>query len=272
MRCSASHSNPRDYSSYKVQDACIIAERHGYRWIWNDGCCIDKTSNSELSEAINSMSSYYARSEVCYAYLKDVHPDPGHSRCCSASRASVWFKRGWTLQELLAPEDVVFLAWDWSIIGTKAGLSEELERITMVPQSALRLEEDIWIVSVAQRMSWAAHRATTRPEDEAYCLMGIFDINMPPLYGEGRNAFCRLQEEIMRKSIDTSLFARSVRPWHRTSGKIVASWPRDDHLEYDERSLLAPGPARFFSSRGPLPSSSVFSLCFVETEVFERQP
>ncbi|TFK85735.1 hypothetical protein K466DRAFT_600914 [Polyporus arcularius HHB13444] len=134
----------------------------------------------------------------------------------------------------------------------------------MVPQSVLRLEEDIWSVSIAQRMSWAAHRATTRPEDEAYCLMGIFDINMPTLYGEGRNAFRRLQEEIMRKSIDTSLFAWSVRPWDRTSGEIVASWPGDDHLEYDELSLLAPGPARYlFSSRGPLPSSWVFSLCFV---------
>ncbi|KAI0700861.1 hypothetical protein C8T65DRAFT_657366 [Cerioporus squamosus] len=149
------------------------------------------------------MFRYYALADVCYVCLRDV-PLTGGS---SPFRDSRWHRRGWTLQELLAPSVVFFLSESWEVLGSKADLAAELEEATGIPKSVLRRQTKLSDVSVARRMSWAAFRQTTRPEDEAYCLMGIFDVNMPTLYGEGRRAFQRLQEEIMKKSTDTTLFA-----------------------------------------------------------------
>ena len=177
-------------------------------WAWADTCCINKTSSAELTEAINSMFQYYSRSEVCYAYLSDVPPLPTQGIVTWGFINSVWHTRGWTLQELIAPKVVVFMTSDWTRIGTKYELADELQKINgYPPASVLRFEKDITEMSVAQRMSWAANRETTRVEDEAYSLFGLFGISIPTLYGEGRNSFYRLQEEIMRTSTDTSLIA-----------------------------------------------------------------
>ncbi|EJF62204.1 HET-domain-containing protein, partial [Dichomitus squalens LYAD-421 SS1] len=192
-------TNPRDDASAKIRESCRLAERSGLQWIWNDTCCIDKTSSVELSEAINSMFRYYSLSRTCYAYLQD---DPD-----SAFRRSRWHRRGWTLQKLIAPSSLRLLSQSWEELGTKAQLCNLLQEITGVPASILRHEKVPGDFSIAQRMSWAAHRQTTRVEDEAYCLMGIFDIGMPVLYGEGTRAFRRVQEEIMKFSMDPTLFA-----------------------------------------------------------------
>ena len=212
-RCAKDGTNPRDLSSDKVRQSCQLAEGQGYRWIWNDTCCIDKTSSSELSEAINSMFTYYALADICFAYLRDVPssciPD---ERLEGTFRESIWFTRGWTLQELIAPADVVFLSGDWKVLGRKWDISAALQLITGVPSSVLRMEKPVESFSIAQRMSWAAARTTTREEDMAYCLMGLFNINMPTLYGEGSRAFQRLQEEILSRDIDTSLFSWNWRP------------------------------------------------------------
>ena len=117
-----------------------------------------------------------------------------------------WFTRGWTLQELIAPTEVVFYAKGWKYIGKRSYMRPMLQRITGISKSALQgkgMESD----SVARRMSWMAKRSTTRVEDLAYSLLGIFDVNMPLLYGEGEKAFMRLQEEIMKNNDDHSLFA-----------------------------------------------------------------
>ncbi len=240
--CSRFFLNPLWFSSPKVREACKLAQRCGYKWLWDDTCCIDKTSSSDLSEAINSMFSYYAHAEVCYAYLKDVPSSFRLDLDESALRNSTWFKRGWTLQELIAPQLVIFLSVDWHVICTKASHAMLFERITRVPRSVLRMEEDVRNMSIACRMSWAAVRQTTRPEDEAYCLMGIFDIHMPTLYGEGRNAFRRLQEEIMKRSIDTTLFA-----W----GFVVHDFGRGDTFNgraHEESGLFALSPREFLIS------------------------
>ncbi|RPD57985.1 hypothetical protein L226DRAFT_616177 [Lentinus tigrinus ALCF2SS1-7] len=213
QRCATTGENPRDCASDKIRAFCELAEAHGYEWAWMDICCIDKTSSSELSEAINSMYRYYALAEVCYAYLFDVPAGEVKMRSPRAPTAFVdskWHTRGWTLQELLAPSTVLFLSQEWTTLGTKASLAEVLWSITRIPQDVLRGERRPGDCSIAQRMSWAAMRQTTRLEDEAYCLMGIFDINMPTLYGEGRKAFRRLQEEIMKTSVDSSLFAWGI--------------------------------------------------------------
>ncbi|EIW54397.1 HET-domain-containing protein, partial [Trametes versicolor FP-101664 SS1] len=198
-RCKSTGENPRDLMGPKIKGCCLLAAQLGLLWIWIDTGCIDKTSSAELSEAINSMFQWYKQADVCYAYLADAVHSP--------FRRSIWHTRGWTLQELIAPEVVVFLSPDWKVLGDKVHLAPLLEQITNVPRAVLHHQVELSTVSVAQRMSWAAHRKTTRLEDEAYCLLGIFSINMPTLYGEGRAAFRRLQEEIMQTSTDLSLLA-----------------------------------------------------------------
>ncbi|KAJ8126484.1 hypothetical protein O1611_g7153 [Lasiodiplodia mahajangana] len=187
----------------KIEATCQQAQRDWLNWAWVDTCCIDKTSSAELSEAINSMFQWYARSKVCYAFLADVR---GY---CDMLK-SRWFTRGWTLQELLAPSEVVFYSAHWDFLGLKTpvgtGFQPVLLEASGIPRDALTsFDPEDW--TIAERMAWASNRKTTRVEDIAYCLLGIFDVNMPPLYGEGERAFTRLQEEIMRISDDQSLFA-----------------------------------------------------------------
>ncbi|RDX46388.1 HET-domain-containing protein [Lentinus brumalis] len=171
--------------SEKIRRACAVARAHGYRYIWVDSCCIDKTSSAELSEAINSMFTWYRNASVCYAFLPDVRSNQSPRAHNSDFRESRWFTRGWTLQELLAPEAVVFLSHDWQVIGTKSSLASLIALVTTIPTSVLLCTASLRDFSVARRMSWASKRSTTRVEDEAYSLLGIFDINMPTLYGEG---------------------------------------------------------------------------------------
>ncbi|KAH8600121.1 heterokaryon incompatibility protein-domain-containing protein [Bisporella sp. PMI_857] len=185
----------------KIFGCCAQALKDGWDYVWIDSCCIDKSSSAELSEAINSMFRWYQDALVCYVYLSDV-PGAFNATHSSAFQKSAWFKRGWTLQELLAPETVIFFDQDWIEIGTKATLEDELISITKITHLF-----DFSEACIAQKMSWAAKRKTSRVEDEAYCLMGIFGINMPILYGEGEKAFLRLQQEIIKMSADESIFA-----------------------------------------------------------------
>lgn len=212
----------------KVKDCCTFARADGYEYAWIDTCCIDKTSSAELSESLNSMYRWYQEADVCYAYLADVP-----SKSFAESR---WFKRGWTLQELIAPSTVIFLDHEWNELGTRESLRDVLSDITSIPAGILVGDDDVETASVAQRMSWAARRETTRIEDRAYCLMGIFGINMPPIYGEGKNAFIRLQEEIMKVLDDHSIFA----------------W-RSDSEEEDHGGLLATSPDAFRDSANIVP-------------------
>jgi hypothetical protein len=203
----------------------LVAAADGFDYIWIDTCCIDKTSSAELSEALNSMYRWYQEAGECYAYLADV-PHNSVNRVTGVTgpefRKSRWFTRGWTLQELIAPSSVIFLDSDWQEMGTKSNLQRDISEITGIPGNFL-LGDDLRHASIAQRMSWASKRETTRIEDLAYCLMGLFGIYMPMLYGEGERAFIRLQEEIMRVSDDHSLFAwRSQRGSRGNSRKFTS--------------------------------------------------
>lgn len=199
----------------KIRGCCSLARANGYDYAWVDTCCIDKTSSAELSEAINSMYRWYGEAGVCYGYLADV---PSTAEFAE----SRWFTRGWTLQELIAPETVIFLDEAWNELGTRETLKQDISRRTGIPLSVLS-GSDLNGMSVAQKMSWAASRKTSRSEDRAYCLMGIFGINMPLLYGEGERAFMRLQEEIMKVTDDDSIFAwRSNGQRH---GSLLATSP-----------------------------------------------
>lgn len=220
----------------KIKLTCEQARTEGIRYAWVDTCCINKESSAELSEAINSMFKWYKLAEVCYAYLEDFPQqveiaDSSSLSCCR------WFSRGWTLQELIAPRNLVFFVPNgktWRAIGRKDELHLGLEEITKIPGEILLQHEAIETISVAARMSWAVKRQTTREEDLAYCLLGIFNVNMPLLYGEGAKAFIRLQEEILREVRDNSLFA-----W-RSTEEAAARAPY--------RGLFACSPEEFADS------------------------
>ena len=202
----------------KLQDSCRRAAEDGYEWIWIDTCCIDKTSSAELSEAINSMFEYYGHSTVCYAYLADIEGLEGLEK-------SRWFTRGWTLQELLAPRVVIFFDGRWRKLGTKRSLSHQISSRTGIPEEVV-LGKSVHACNTAQRMSWASQRQTTREEDIAYCLLGLFDIHMSPIYGEGaEKAFLRLQEEILHQSADHTLFIWTPKHDPYNQG-LLASSPR----------------------------------------------
>ena len=231
----------RDKKGYaKILSFCRLAKSDGFQYAWVDTCCIDKSSSNELSEAINSMYRWYKYSDVCYVYMVDVPTvDYAADEPLSQFRDSRWFKRGWTLQELLAPEKIKYLAQDWSLIGVTVWWSSYLRDssnsscyCSSVFPHARCLESEVAessgirikhlrnfepqstysnYVCIAERMSWAATRKTSRLEDMAYSMLGIFNINLPLIYGEGQQAFIRLQEEIIRQSDDKTILA-----WRRT--------------------------------------------------------
>ncbi|KAL8951481.1 MAG: hypothetical protein Q9222_002535 [Ikaeria aurantiellina] len=186
-----SYGKIRGFGQKAVSESC--------KHCWIDTACINKQNSSELSEAINSMYQWYRDSKVCIVYLEDVPSKPFSE--------SEWFTRGWTLQELIAPESVTFYDREWNKIGTKADLMAELVKRTGIPEGILNHTTRLSACSIAQRISWAAERRTTRVEDSAYSLMGLFDIYMPMIYGERDKAFLRLQEHIIQKSKDESIFA-----------------------------------------------------------------
>ncbi|PTB39508.1 hypothetical protein M441DRAFT_59532 [Trichoderma asperellum CBS 433.97] len=157
------------------------------------------------------MFQWYEKAEVCIAYLEDVSSADDPTKDGSQFAQCRWFSRGWTLQELIAPPEVHFYSQEWQLIGTRTSLQEAITRVSLIPAVMLNTSsqrQSLDDFSVAEKMSWAASRQTTRPEDMAYCLLGLFDINMPLLYGEGRvKAFKRLQEEIIKSTNDDSIYA-----------------------------------------------------------------
>lgn len=240
----------------KIKNCCEQAARDGFRYAWIDTCCIDKTSSAELSEAINSMYQWYKDSRICYAYLEDVDGVQNRPQVPSVLEMAKWFTRGWTLQELIAPSVVEFYSKDWTEIGTKLSMAETISSLTGIPPAALQ-DGNISRFSFAEKMSWASKRSTTREEDKAYCLMGLFNIHMPLLYGEGSRAFIRLQEEILKRFEDYTMFAWADMGSYSTSGLLAGSPSAFDHKSYpysDFRSITEfqdiAGQAPIVSSRG----------------------
>jgi hypothetical protein len=228
----------------KIDYTCNQAQSDNLKYCWVDTCCIDKSSSAELSECINSMYRWYADSAVCYAYLTDVEEIGSHEEFA----ASRWFTRGWTLQELLAPREMIFYGKRWEKIGTKEDLASEISQITHIEQPMLTGTTSLEYFSIAARMSWASMRETTRGEDIAYCLLGIFDVNMPLLYGEGQvKAFVRLQEEISNiYPTDYSLLA-----W----GLMEEPFSGDLLRQCSPSNLLASHPREFRNCRDIVPAT-----------------
>ncbi|VBB79509.1 Putative Vegetative incompatibility protein HET [Podospora comata] len=216
----------------KIKATCELARIHGLNFAWVDTCCIDKSSSAELTEAINSMYAWYRASETCYAFLEDLESTTEISASSDFAKCR-WFTRGWTLQELIAPTDLKFYDKNWVYRGSKHDLAVTLKGITRIPIGILKREQELTTKSVAQRMSWAAFRETTRIEDEAYCLLGIFGIHMPLIYGEGFQAFQRLQQEIVKSIGDMTILA-----W----GSVQGGQGSSEGLQ----GLFAPSPDAFW--------------------------
>jgi len=212
----------------KIEQCCRQARQDGFDWTWVDTCCIDKTSSAELSETINSMFSWYERAMKCYAILNDVvatrdelFPPPGQDAPNNSQRRpswmyphhksaffdSRWWTRGWTLQELIAPHDVEFYNRDWEYLTSKRACKDLIGEACAIAVPVLDQSRALASFCVAERISWASHRETTRDEDMAYCLLGLLDVNMPLLYGEGGyKAFLRLQQHFLEAKEDWTIF------------------------------------------------------------------
>ncbi|KAF2735530.1 HET-domain-containing protein [Polyplosphaeria fusca] len=205
----------------KVQFCGKQAARDNLQYFWVDTCCINKSSSAELSEAINSMFRWYQKAERCYVYLSDVLVNTPNSDGESISsqgwelafKKSRWFTRGWTLQEFIAPASVEFFSKDESRLGDKRSLERTLHEVTGIAIHAFQ-GDHLPNFSIVERMSWATTRQTQRGEDAAYSLLGIFNIHMPLIYGEGREkAFIRLQKEIKQSLRDNARAIRDMRLW-----------------------------------------------------------
>jgi hypothetical protein len=192
----------KDKDGYQKIQFCVKqASSDGLGYLWIDTCCIDKSNSTELQYAINSMFCWYQNASKCYVYLPDVSMDTlPEETWKSAFRKTRWATRGWTLQELLAPSSVEFFSSEGQRIGDKKSLEPLLHDITGIPISAFR-GTPLCEYTDIERMSWMENRQTKHPEDKAYALLGIFDIQIPLIYGEGeRNARFRLREAIEQHS------------------------------------------------------------------------
>ncbi len=225
-----------------------------------DTCCINRSDTAELSDAINAMYEWYAQADVCYAFLWDVTSMEDPRIKLSTFRRARWFTRSWTLQELIAPRNVVFLSKRWEVLGTKESLVDLVEEITGVPADILLYRTPLDSISVARRMSWAAPRRATLVEDEAYSLMGLFGVSMPAIYGVGRQAFIPLQQQIFARTPDHSIFAwGGILEWESIT---YARWelPAARTQKRPEPQLFAGSPAEFGRSSSKVSAMGVETL------------
>lgn len=244
----------------KIRGTCRIARGDKLEWVWIDSCCINKDSSEELNRSINSMFKWYQEAAVCYTYLPDVVTS-GQSKALGAFEDSEWFERGWTLQELLAPRTMKFFDKNWLAMGTRSQLSTEIGRITGIEASFLDGSETFRTASIATRMSWQARRRTTEEEDIAYSLLGIMGVSLVPTYGDGKQAFLKLQQELLKTYRDESLFAwtaprrglpRHDRQWGPGEWGLLAPWV--DCFQ-DCRDVIITGKTRDRPSGGIAPTA-----------------
>lgn len=235
----------------KIALMCSEAKATGIDYAWADTCCIDKSSSSEQSEAINSMFRWYSDAKICYAYLSDIRiaPDDDPDEILATSghdllKKSRWFTRGWTLQELIAPNSIVFFDSNWRKIGDKISCCHKISSITGIDKAVLLDPSKIFKKLYATRLFWAAKRQTTRPEDTAYCLMGLFGVHMPLLYGEGDSrAFKRLQLELVKLTSSHSLLT-----WGLDFERHIGPGPDLSRIfpeTLTQRPILAHSPSLF---------------------------
>jgi hypothetical protein len=235
------------------------AAKDGLQFFWIDACCVNKTSSAELSEAMNSIFKWYREAQKCYAILYDV--SSSFENDIQAFRRSRWFTRGWTLQELLAPPVIEFYSREGEFLGDRDSFAQEIPEVTGIPITALK-GKPLSQFSVQKRLSWAENRLTTHEEDAAYCLLGIFDVHMPLIYGEGReNAFRRLLREIAYKDDGFGADNSVLAPHLSFSSNNTQAVPKDTlGADSDDESDDESDVASTIFSDGGISNSSTSSI------------
>jgi len=193
----------------KLQSFCRTARDAGYHWAWMDTCCIDQTNNVEVQESVNSMFVWYRHSALTIIYLSDVPP----SSKSGSLATSVWNRRGWTVQEFLAPRIILFYQKDWSLyLDDRSPNHKESISIMQEMGDATGIDAQALVAfrpgtgSAREKLQWASKRVTTLQEDIAYSLFGVFGVNLPVIYGEKKqNALGRLLQEVVAQSGDISV-------------------------------------------------------------------
>ncbi|KXH25031.1 HET domain-containing protein [Colletotrichum simmondsii] len=217
----------------KLLGACRLTREFGLEYLWVDTNCIDKESSAELSEAINSMFNWYQESAVCFAHLEDLDFEDttllGSGDDVVFRAKAVLFKAQDQQEQLLAPRRMYFFDKKWKILGSRQDFAPEISNITGTRNEYISGAKSVLDASISEVFSWLAGRETTRPEDMAYCVLGLLGLNMPLLYGERSAAFMRLQEELIRISDDQTIFC----------------WTWEHTIPHDWSSLLAPSPSVF---------------------------
>ncbi|KAG0700940.1 hypothetical protein DFH29DRAFT_1080368 [Suillus ampliporus] len=210
----------------KLQTFCKLARDAGHHWAWSDTCCIDQTNNIELQRSVNSMFVWYRESALTIVYLSDVPP----SSTSGALAYSAWNTRGWTVQEFLAPNVILFYRNDWSLYlndrspnhKKSVAIMKELEDSTGINAQAL-VAFHPGMTGAREKLRWASTRATTLQEDIAYSLFGIFGVHLPVIYSETKqNALGRLLQEIVARSGDITAL-----DWAGTSSQFNSCLPAD---------------------------------------------
>ena len=224
----------KDKLGYEKIRFCGEQARHdGLRYFWVDTCCINKANHAELQHSINSMFRWYRNAAKCYVYLSDVSgssvgtiDELDRQSWDSEFSKSRWFTRGWTLQELLAPQSVHFFSREGTLVGDKSSLQRIIHRITSIPEPTLQ-GQHLFQYDADEPFHWMSRRETGRAEDKMYALLGIFDITLSIDYGEGEiKARDRLREALFSRR-------KCIRDLHSTD-------PRDDkrRIEKDKGGLL----------------------------------
>ncbi|WYZ40798.1 hypothetical protein EsH8_IV_001139 [Colletotrichum jinshuiense] len=192
-----------------IDRACHLAQAEQIEFVWIDAACIVKSSSADISESINLLPKYFKAAAVCFAFLSDL-PCGERMPCQDTWTRCQFWNRAWTLQELILPSKIQFYDAQWHPRGERNSntLSSLISHITGIDEDVLTHRKTLCETSVARKMSWAACKEVSKPEDIAYALLGIFDLCMPIVYGEGKErAFRRLQEEIIKSNNDMTLFA-----------------------------------------------------------------
>jgi hypothetical protein len=237
----------KDKAGYKKIQLCGgQAKRDGLQYFWVDTCCINKANKAEHSLAIRSMFRWYRKAARCYVYLPDVtashvvcEEDASPPAWDTEFRQSKWFTRGWTLQELLAPSVVEFFSRDWHKLGDRVSLKTQIYEVTTIPFRVLK-GAPLSQSSTDERFRWRQLRHTKLKEDAAYCLSGIFDVDIAPVYGEGtEEAFRRLHDKIRSRE-------ESVRHREECLRDLRPTDPRDDRKRIvDTKGGLLEGSYRW---------------------------
>jgi hypothetical protein len=226
---------------HKLQSFCGVARDAGYRWAWSDTCCIDKSNNVELQESVNTMFVWYRHSALTIVYLSDV----SRFSKSGALAESAWNERGWTVQEFLAPNVVIFYQKDWSLYlddrtpnhKESVEIMQELAYATGIDLRTL-VDFQPGMSGAREKLQWASRRVTTWQEDIAYSLFGIFGVHLAVIYGEKKqNALGRLLQEIIARSGDITAL-----DWVGKSSEFNSCLPADI-TSYEVAPCTLPSPS-----------------------------